>query len=74
LPSEKIIINDEKHCKVIAPYLSKEAKKLFDLALKIAIQTHRDEKDKSGREYVMHPMRVAERCKDPRAKVVALLN
>ena len=47
---------------------------LYDLALKIAIQAHRGQKDKAGREYVMHPIRVAERCKDPRAKIVALLH
>lgn len=32
------------------------------------------QKDKAGRDYVMHPIRVAERCKDPRAKIVALLH
>lgn len=47
---------------------------LYDLALRIAFQAHREQKDKSGREYVMHPIRVAERCKDPRAKIVALLH
>ena len=47
---------------------------LYDLALKIAIQAHKGQKDKAGREYVMHPIRVAERCKDPRAKIVALLH
>ncbi|MBP5561723.1 MAG: GTP pyrophosphokinase [Muribaculaceae bacterium] len=47
---------------------------LYDLALNIAIQAHRGQTDKSGREYVMHPIRVAERCKDPRAKIVALLH
>ncbi|MBR5689426.1 MAG: GTP pyrophosphokinase [Prevotella sp.] len=52
----------------------KEYSELYDLALKIAIQAHREQKDKSGREYVMHPIRVAERCKDPRAKIVALLH
>lgn len=52
----------------------KEYGELYDLALKIAIQAHREQKDKSGREYVMHPIRVAERCKDPRAKIVALLH
>jgi len=48
--------------------------KLYDLALRIAIRAHEGQKDKSGREYVTHPIRVAERCKDPKAKIVALLH
>lgn len=47
---------------------------LYDHALQIAIHAHREQKDKSGREYIIHPIRVAERCKDPRAKIVALLH
>ncbi|MBR1447770.1 MAG: GTP pyrophosphokinase [Prevotella sp.] len=47
---------------------------LYDRALQIAIQAHQGQKDKSGRDYIMHPIRVAERCKDPKAKIVALLH
>lgn len=47
---------------------------LFDRALQIAIHAHKGQKDQAGRVYVMHPIRVAERCKDPRAKIVALLH
>jgi len=46
----------------------------YDRALQIAIRAHEGQKDKSGRDYVMHPIRVAERCKSPKAKVVALLH
>ena len=49
-------------------------KESYDHALQIAIRAHEGQKDKSEREYVMHPIRVAERCKDPRAKIVALLH
>ena len=52
----------------------KDWNELYDLALLIAIRAHEGQKDKSEREYVMHPIRVAERCKDPRAKIVALLH
>ncbi len=49
-------------------------KEWYDRALRIAIRAHEGQKDKAGREYIMHPIRVAERCKDPRAKIVALLH
>ena len=47
---------------------------LYDKALQIAMRAHEGQKDKAGQDYVMHPIRVAERCDDPRAKVVALLH
>lgn len=52
----------------------KNYNELYDHALRIAIRAHEGQQDKSGREYVMHPIRVAERCKDTRAKIVALLH
>ncbi len=35
---------------------------LYDLALRIAIKAHEGQKDKSGQDYIMHPIRVSERC------------
>lgn len=52
----------------------KNYNELYDHALRIAIRAHEGQQDKSGREYVMHPIRVAERCKDSRTKIVALLH
>ncbi len=52
----------------------KDWSELYDLALRTSIRAHERQKDKSGRDYVMHPIRVAERCKEPRAKIVALLH
>ncbi len=52
----------------------KDKVNLYDKALRIAIKAHEGQKDKSGREYIMHPIRVAERCNDSRAKIVALLH
>ena len=47
---------------------------LYDKALRIAMRVHEGQKDKAGQDYVTHPIRVAERCDDLRAKVVALLH
>ena len=47
---------------------------LYDKALRIAMRAHEGQKDKAGQDYVTHPIRVAERCDDLRARVVALLH
>lgn len=52
----------------------KDWNEIYDHALRIAIRVHDGQKDISGREYIMHPIRVAERCKEPKAKIVALLH
>jgi (p)ppGpp synthase/HD superfamily hydrolase len=47
---------------------------LYDKALQIAVRAHKGQKDKAGHDYILHPIRVSERCDDPRAKIVALLH
>lgn len=47
---------------------------LYDQALRIAIRAHEGQTDKSGRAYIMHPVRVAMRCKTPKARIAALLH
>lgn len=47
---------------------------LYDKALQIAVRAHKGQKDKAGHGYILHPIRVSERCDDPRAKIVALLH
>ena len=47
---------------------------LYDKALQIAVRAHKGQKDKAGHDYILHPIRVSERCDDPRANIVALLH
>lgn len=47
---------------------------LYDKALQFAVRAHKGQKDKAGHDYILHPIRVSERCDDPRAKIVALLH
>lgn len=43
-------------------------------ALKLAQQAHDGQLDKGNMPYIMHPIRVSERCMSPEAKIVALLH
>ena len=47
---------------------------LYDKALQIATLAHAGQYDKAGEDYILHPLRVAERCESPKAKIVALLH
>lgn len=43
-------------------------------ALKLAERVHERQLDKGNMPYIMHPIRVSERCKSPEAKIAALLH
>ena len=47
---------------------------LYDKAVQIATRAHAGQYDKVGEDYILHPLRVAERCESPKAKIVALLH
>lgn len=49
---------------------------MFDIlrALNIARKAHRGQKDKAGKPYILHPVRVALGVKGKKAKVIALLH
>ena len=47
---------------------------LIQKAVDVAYEVHDGQKDKGGMPYVMHPLRVAERCSTTEEKVVAILH
>ena len=47
---------------------------MYDKALEIATAAHRNQKDKSGEDYIKHPVTVASFVSGEDAKVVALLH
>ena len=51
-----------------------EWEELYDKAVQIATRAHAGQHDKAGEDYILHPLRVAERCESPKAKIVALLH
>ncbi|HIT96638.1 MAG TPA: GTP pyrophosphokinase [Candidatus Aphodousia faecavium] len=49
-------------------------KSQYELALKIATEAHKGQKDKGGANYILHPLKVAELCPHDICKVIALLH
>lgn len=52
----------------------KEFLKIYNKALEIAFDAHRGQKDRGGESYIMHPIRVSQRCKTYKAKIIAILH
>lgn len=49
-------------------------KKLLQCAMSIMVETHKDQTDKAGYPYILHPIRVMQNVDGIGAKVVALLH
>jgi len=47
---------------------------LLDAAIKIAARAHADQKDKSGQPYILHPLRVMFKMRDPIDQIIAVLH
>lgn len=53
---------------------SEESAKLLDKAALLCVTAHQGQRDKMGKAYFQHPMRVAMRCQSDDEKIVALLH
>lgn len=51
-----------------------ESAALLDKAAKICVDSHCGQRDKTGKAYFLHPMRVAMRCDSDEQKMAALLH
>lgn len=47
---------------------------LLEKAIRIAVEAHRGQQDKSGQAFVLHPLRVMFRCDAEEAKIVGVLH
>lgn len=46
----------------------------LERARELATQAHQGQKDKAGKPYILHPLRVSERCQTDDERIVALLH
>ena len=54
--------------------LDENMKHALEKAEKLAREAHQGQTDKSGADYIGHPLRVSARCKSPEAKIAGLLH
>lgn len=47
---------------------------LLERAIAIAVQAHHGQKDRYGAPYILHPLRVMERLKNPEERIVGVLH
>lgn len=53
---------------------SKFVKSQYEIALNIATEAHKGQKDKGGADYIKHPLKVSDLCQHSLSKVIALLH
>jgi (p)ppGpp synthase/HD superfamily hydrolase len=52
----------------------KNIENLYEMAVSIATEAHRGQKDKAGADYISHPLREARKCGTKEEKIVAVLH
>jgi len=52
----------------------KDFKRLYNIAFSIAQSAHIDQQDKGGMPYLLHPIRVSQKCRTCESKIAALLH
>ena len=46
----------------------------FQIALELAVEKHKNQTDKAGNPYILHPLHVMENVKSKEGKIVAILH
>lgn len=52
----------------------KDFKRLYNIAFSIAQSAHMNQKDRGGMPYLLHPIRVSQKCRTCESKIAALLH